>query len=401
VNNDEPNREPLDFRRLFAGLLLLVLGVLFFGMIAPFLEALLLAAIFSAILYPIYQWLRRYFNREGIAALLTTVGGLIVVAIPLALLVGAVSREAIRLSEDVGPIDGEATSEAIVDTLPTWLPFSDQLRENRAAIIDAMQGIVDQIETLLFDTLSRATQGTFAFLLYLFVMLYAIFYFLIHGPALLKLMSEHLPLAFKHQREIAERGIAVTRATLRGVLIIGTIQGVLGGIAMAVAGIEGAVFGALVIAVASTIPVVGTALVLAPASLVVLIRGDVGAALGLAAFAFIVVGGIDNVLRPYLVGHSARLPDLLVLVSTLGGLAMFGATGLILGPVLAGLFLTSLNIFVATFRAEFEAASAVPITIQLPDGVERPKDGPVVTEGSPESTEDRPDVTEAPQRASS
>jgi predicted PurR-regulated permease PerM len=238
VNNDEPNREPLDFRRLFAGLLLLVLGVLFFGMIAPFLEALLLAAIFSAILYPIYQWLRRYFNREGIAALLTTVGGLIVVAIPLALLVGAVSREAIRLSEDVGPIDGEATSEAIVDTLPTWLPFSDQLRENRAAIIDAMQGIVDQIETLLFDTLSRATQGTFAFLLYLFVMLYAIFYFLIHGPALLKLMSEHLPLAFKHQREIAERGIAVTRATLRGVLIIGTIQGVLGGIAMAVAGIE-------------------------------------------------------------------------------------------------------------------------------------------------------------------
>jgi predicted PurR-regulated permease PerM len=401
VNNDEPNREPLDFRRLFAGLLLLVLGVLFFGMIAPFLEALLLAAIFSAILYPIYQWLRRYFNREGIAALLTTVGGLIVVAIPLALLVGAVSREAIRLSEDVGPIDGEATSEAIVDTLPTWLPFSDQLRENRAAIIDAMQGIVDQIETLLFDTLSRATQGTFAFLLYLFVMLYAIFYFLIHGPALLKLMSEHLPLAFKHQREIAERGIAVTRATLRGVLIIGTIQGVLGGIAMAVAGIEGAVFWALVIAVASTIPVVGTALVLAPASLVVLIRGDVGAALGLAAFAFIVVGGIDNVLRPYLVGHSARLPDLLVLVSTLGGLAMFGATGLILGPVLAGLFLTSLNIFVATFRAEFEAASAVPITIQLPDGVERPKDVPVVTEGSPESTEDRPDVTEAPQRASS
>jgi predicted PurR-regulated permease PerM len=161
------------------------------------------------------------------------------------------------------------------------------------------------------------------------------------------------------------------------------------------------VFWALVIAVASTIPVVGTALVLAPASLVVLIRGDVGAALGLAAFAFIVVGGIDNVLRPYLVGHSARLPDLLVLVSTLGGLAMFGATGLILGPVLAGLFLTSLNIFVATFRAEFEAASAVPITIQLPDGVERPKDVPVVTEGSPESTEDRPDVTEAPQRASS
>jgi predicted PurR-regulated permease PerM len=394
VNNDVPDREPLDFRRLFAGLLLLVLAALFFSMIAPFLEALLLGAIFSAILYPVYLRLRRYFSRDGIAALLATLGGLIVVAVPLVLLVGAVSREAIRLSEDVGPFDGEATSEAIVDTLPNWLPFGDQLRENRAAIIEGMQAIVDQIETLLFDTLSRATQGTFAFLLYLFVMLYAIFYFLIHGPALLKLLSEHLPLAFKHQREIAERGIAVTRATLRSVLIIGTIQGVLGGIAMAVAGIEGAVFWGLVIAVASTIPVVGTALVLAPASLAVLIRGDVGAALGLAAFAAFVVGGIDNLLRPYLVGQSARLPDLLVLVSTLGGLAMFGATGLIIGPVLAGLFLTSLNIFVATFRAEFEAATAVPVSIELPEGVER-------HESPPGATEDRPEVIEEPQRASS
>jgi predicted PurR-regulated permease PerM len=380
MNDDAPNREPLDFRRLFAGLLLVVLALLFFSMIAPFLEALLLAAIFSAILYPVYGHLRRYFSRDGIAALLTTLGGLIVVAVPLALLVGAVSREALRLSDDVGPIDGEATSEAIVDTLPNWLPFDDQLRENRAAIIEGMQMIVDQIQTLLVDTLSRATQGTLAFLLYLFVMLYAIFYFLIHGPALLKLMSEHLPLAFKHQREIAERGIAVTRATLRGVLIIGTIQGVLGGAAMAMAGIEGAVFWGLVIAIASTIPVVGTALVLAPASIAVLIRGDVGAALGLAAFAAIVVGGIDNLLRPYLVGRSARLPDLLVLVSTLGGLAMFGATGIIVGPVLAGLFLTSLNIFIATFRAEFEAASDVPVTIELPAGVERTKDAASGTE---------------------
>jgi predicted PurR-regulated permease PerM len=377
---------------------LVVLALLFFSMIAPFLEALLLAAIFSALLYPVYQRLRRYFSRDGIAALLTTLGGLIVVAIPLALLIGAVSGEALKLSEDVGPFDGEETTEAIADTLPNWLPFDDQLRDNRAAIIEGMQMIVDRIEALLFDTLSRATQGTFAFLLYVFVMLYAIFYFLIHGPALLKLMSEHLPLAFKHQREIAERGIAVTRATLRSVLIIGTIQGVLGGIAMAVAGIEGAVLWGLVIAVASTIPVVGTALVLAPASLAVLIRGDVGAALGLAAFAAFVVGGIDNLLRPYIVGRSARLPDLLVLVSTLGGLVMFGATGLIVGPVLAGLFLTSLNIFVATFRAEFEAASAVPATIELPEGVERPTD-PEVAKELPEATEG--EATEVPQRASS
>jgi predicted PurR-regulated permease PerM len=360
--------------------LLLGLAALFFSMIAPFLEALLLAAIFSAILYPVHARLRTRFRRDGIAALLTTLSGLVVITAPLLLLAGAVSREALRLSEGVGPFVGEATGEAIVETLPAWLPFAEELKPHRAAIIDGTQAVVDQVEAFVFDALTRATQGTLALLLYAFVMLYAVFYFLIQGPALLKVVSEHLPLSFKHQREIAERGVAVTRATLHGVLFIGALQGVLGGIALAVAGIESAVLWGIVIAVASTIPVVGTALVLAPAVAVLLIRGDTGAALGLAAFAAVIVGGIDNLLRPYLVGHNARLPDLLVLVSTLGGIAMFGATGIIVGPVLAGVFLTSLDIFIATFRPEFEAASALPVTIELPDGVERPESHAGATE---------------------
>jgi predicted PurR-regulated permease PerM len=362
--------------------LLLVLAALFFSMIAPFLEALVLGAIFSAMLYPAYAWLRRHCHRDGVAALATTLGGLVVVAVPLTLLFGAVSREALRLSEN-GPLVEETTGATIVDTLPSWLPFAEELKPHRAEIIERTQAIVEQIETFMIDALSRATQGTLAFLLYLFVMLYAIFYFLIHGPALLKLVSEHLPLAYKHQREIAQRGVAVTRATLQSVLIIGAVQGVLGGIALAMAGVEGAVFWGLVIAVASTIPVVGTALVLAPATLALWIRGDTDAALGLAAFSVIVVGGIDNLLRPYLVGHSARLPDLLVLVSTLGGLAMFGATGIIVGPVLAGVFLTSLHIFIATFKSELEAASAMRVVIELPRGVDRKEEPDAPENGGP------------------
>jgi predicted PurR-regulated permease PerM len=377
---DSPTREPVDFRRLFAGLLLLVLAALFFSMIAPFLEALLLGAIFSAMLYPVYAWLRRHCHRDGLAALLTTLGGLVVVAVPLTLLFGAVSREALRLSEN-GPLVEDTTGATIVDTLPSWLPFAAELKPHRAEVIERTQAIVEQVETFVIDTLARATQGTLAFLLYLFVMLYAIFYFLSNGPALLKLVSEHLPLSFRHQREIAQRGVAVTRATLKSVLIIGAAQGLLGGIALAMAGFDGAVFWGLLIAVASTIPVVGTALVLAPATLALLIRGDTGAALGLGAFSVIVVGGIDNLLRPYLVGHSARLPDLLVLVSTLGGLAMFGATGIIVGPVLAGVFLTSLHIFIATFKSELEAAAAMPVVIELPRGADR-KEQPDVADGA-------------------
>ena len=381
ANADSSTREPLDFRRLFAGLLLLVFAVLFFSMISPFLEALVLGAIFSTMLYPAYVWLRARVHQDGVAALVTTLGGLIVVAVPLMFLVGAVSREALRLSET--PFVEETTGATIVDKLPSWLPFADEIKPHRAEIVERTQAIAEQIETFVVDALSRATQGTLAFLLYLFVMLYAIFYFLVNGPALLKLVSEHLPLAYRHQREIAERGVAVTRATLQSVLIIGALQGVLGGLALAVAGIDGAVFWGLVIAVASTIPVVGTALVLAPATLALLIRGDTGAALALGVFSILVVGGIDNLLRPYIVGHSARLPDLLVLVSTLGGIAMFGATGIIVGPVLAGIFLTSLHIFIATFKTELEAASANPVVIELPKGAAR-KEQPNGADGAEE-----------------
>src|SRR6185503_13961323 len=141
---DSSTREPLDFRRLFAGLLLLVLALLFFSMIS----------------YPAYAWLRARVHHDGLAGLVTTLGGLIVVAVPLTFLVGAVSREALRLSET--PFVEETTGATIVDTLPSWLPFADEIKPHRAEIVARTQAIADQIETFVVDALSRATQGTLA-----------------------------------------------------------------------------------------------------------------------------------------------------------------------------------------------------------------------------------------------
>jgi predicted PurR-regulated permease PerM len=349
-----------NLRKIFAAGLTLLLAIVFVRMIAPFLVSLLLGALFSHLLYPVFIRIRKVCGNEGIAAFATTLGAVIVFAVPVTLLIGAVSREAIRLTAVAEPWVEEQTSESgVFLTIPSWLPFSEQLQPYRRGIVERAGEALGQLGDFVVQNISRATQGTLAFLLYFFVMLYAIFFFLIRGRSLLELLSEHIPLSAAEQRSIAEKGIAVTRATLKSILVIGAVQGILGGLAFAVVGIEGAIFWGLVMAFASAIPGIGVALIWVPAAVILAVRGDYALAIGLALWGAIVVSSIDNVLRPYLIGHEARMPDLLILVSTLGGIAMFGATGLIVGPALAGIFVTSLSIFLATFGTASQTERAV------------------------------------------
>jgi predicted PurR-regulated permease PerM len=357
-----------NLRKIFAAGLTLLLAIVFFRMIAPFLVSLLLGALFSHMLYPVFTRIRGVFGNEAIASFATTLGAVIVFAVPLTLLVSAVSGEAIRLTEIAEPWVEEQTSESgVFLTIPSWIPFSEQLQPYRQGIVERAGEALGQLGNFVVQNISRVTQGTLAFLLYLFVMLYAIFFFLIRGRSLLELLSEHIPLSAAEQRSIAEKGIAVTRATLKSILVIGAVQGILGGLAFAVVGIEGAIFWGLVMTFASAIPGIGVALVWVPAAVILAIRGDHALAIGLTLWGAIVVSSVDNILRPYLIGHEARMPDLLVLVSTLGGIAMFGATGLIIGPALAGIFVTSLSIFFATFGTASQTERAVHLI-----GVARP-----------------------------
>jgi predicted PurR-regulated permease PerM len=142
---------------------------------------------------------------------------------------------------------------------------------------------------------------------------------------------------------------SVSRATLKGTLVIGIVQGTLAGLALAAVGIKGAVFWGTVMAVLSIIPGIGTALVWAPAVIYLFLVGRTLPAVGLLLWCAIVVGTADNVLRPLLVGKDTEMPDLLVKLSTLGGLALFGAVGLVVGPVIAALFLAMWRIYSETF----------------------------------------------------
>jgi predicted PurR-regulated permease PerM len=187
------------------------------------------------------------------------------------------------------------------------------------------------------------------------------FFFLKDGRRYLDSILRYLPLRDSEQNQMLQRFVSVTRATLKGTLLIGIVQGTLGGMIFAILGISGAVLWGLLMIVLSVIPLVGGALVWVPAAIILAVQGAWIKALILTGFCSVVIGSVDNLLRPRLVGHDTQMSDLLVLFSTLGGIAAFGAIGFIVGPIIAALFVTIWEIFGKAFRDDLDVKPTVRI----------------------------------------
>jgi len=230
------------------------------------------------------------------------------------------------------------------------VPYVEQIEPYRAQILARGAELVGRLGTFLATALSAATRGTVLFFFHFFILLYAMFFFLMDGPRMLASVMSYLPLGDEDKQRMLEKFTSVTRATLKGTVLIGILQGTLAGLAFWVVGIEGTIFWTTLMIVLSIVPAVGPALVWVPAAILLLVQGAVWAGIGLALFCGVVVGGVDNILRPRLVGHDTRMHDLLILFSTLGGLLLFGISGFIVGPILAALFVTIWEMFGVAFR---------------------------------------------------
>jgi predicted PurR-regulated permease PerM len=182
-----------------------------------------------------------------------------------------------------------------------------------------------------------------------FVLLYSMYFLQMDGDKLIERILYYLPLKTSDERLLLEKFTSVTRATLKGSLLIGLLQGGLAGIAFAVAGIPNAVFWGTVMAVLSIIPSVGSALVWVPAVVILIVRGEVASGIGLAVFCGLVVGSLDNLLRPILVGKDTKMHELMIFFGTLGGIFMFGFPGIFIGPLIASLFISIWELYGVEF----------------------------------------------------
>ena len=340
------------FRHAFLLLLVAAISAAFVAMIRAFLLTILLAAIFAGLSYPVYEWtLRRLHGRKAPAAVATLLLLLVLVMAPLLGVLGAGANEALRVTETVKPrLEQLVDQPGEFDSRLRALPGYARVEPYRAQILSKAGELVGSTSAFLFAALSATTRATALFIFHFFVLLYTMFFFLTGGPGLLAGLLAYLPLTDADKQRMVGKFVSVTRATLKGTILIGVAQGLLGGLAFWAVGIDGAIFWGTVMTVLSIIPGIGSALVWVPAAIILMMTGAVWRGVALALFCAFIVGSVDNVLRPRLVGHDIKMHELLIFFSTLGGLMLFGAMGFILGPILAALFVTAWEMFGTAFR---------------------------------------------------
>ena len=333
-------------------LLVFFISALFLSMIRQFLMAIFLAGIFSALSYPLYRHFERWFRgRRGMASMATLLLIVVVVILPLGALLGIVTAQAIKVGEAVTPWVAQRLSQPdeITEALKS-LPFYDRVEPYRNQILTKAGELVGYVSGFLINRLRSVAYGTANFIFMLFIMLYTMFFFLMDGDKLIDKILYYLPLEDHDERRMLNKFTSVTRATLKGTAVIGILQGTLAGAAFAVVGIDSAVFWGTIMAVLSFIPGIGTALVWVPAAIILAATGHLAKAIGLGVFCAAVVGSIDNLLRPILVGRDTQMHELMILFGTLGGIIMFGVVGIIIGPIIAALFVTVWDIYGVAFQ---------------------------------------------------
>lgn len=217
------------------------------------------------------------------------------------------------------------------------------------------------LSKFLISQLSSATLGTVKFVFLLLIMLYTMFFFFMEGDTLLKKILYYLPLQDHDEQRLLARFTSVTRATLKGTALVGLLQGGLAGCAFAVVGIPSPVFWGSIMVVLSIVPGVGTALVWAPAAVILSTTGHGSQGIGLALFCAVVVGGLDNLLRPLLVGKDTQMHELMIIFGTLGGIVMFGVAGIIIGPIITALFVTVWDMYGVAFKDVLPGVGETPV----------------------------------------
>ena len=277
---------------------------------------------------------------------------LIVVIFPLAIITASLVREVneVVASMRAGELDFGAYFLQIINALPAWVV--DILDRYELGTITAIkerlsEGALQGSQLFASQALSIG-QNTFHFLVSFAIMLYLLFFLLRDGAALSARIRHAIPLSEEYKRNLISKFTTVIRATVKGNIVVAITQGALGGIIFWILGIQGAVLWGVLMAFLSLLPAVGAGLIWVPVAIYFLVTGAIWQGLTLIAFGVFVIGLVDHILRPILVGKDTKMPDYVVLISTLGGMALFGLNGFVIGPLIAALFIAAWDLLATT-----------------------------------------------------
>ena len=347
--------------------LLSLISIAFVWLILPFYGAIFWAVILAILFAPLQaRIVRRCKQRESLAALITLVLILLLVILPVIFLTVSMLQEGSMFYQRVrsGEFNFSAYFLRVMDALP---PFAQQLLVrlelfDTASIQDRLASSLMLITQFMAERALVIGQNTLSFVVRFVIMLYLLFFLLRDGKAMVARLYLAIPLGADYRHLFLQKFATVIKATVKGNLIISVIQGILGGFIFWALDVQGAILWGFVMAVLSLLPAVGASLIWGPVAIYFLATGAFWQGIILVAFGAIVIGLIDNLLRPVLVGRDTQMPDYLVLISTLGGLTLLGLNGFVIGPLIAALFIAAWGLFTDTRKPELQQTSAADIS---------------------------------------
>lgn len=333
-------------------LLLAAITLAFAWVLLPFYGSILWAVFVAVIFAPVQRRVTAATGgRRGLAAALTVLIIIAIVILPLALVTTSLVQETSALVAKVqsGEYNFGNYLQQVLDALPAWatglierfnLSNFPAIRESLAS------GLMKGGQVLAPQALSLGL-NTFDFVVGLGIMLYLLFFLLRDGGTLADRIRQAIPLRERQKAALFSTFANIVRATVKGGILVAIAQGALGGLAFWFLGIHAPLLWTVLMAVLSLLPAVGAALVWVPVAVYFLATGAIWQAVGLTLYGVLVIGLVDNVLRPFLVGKDTKLPDYVILISTLGGIEVFGLNGFVIGPLIASMFMAIWQIFAA------------------------------------------------------
>lgn len=324
--------------------LLFVTTVLFLWMVGEYLVPVFWAVVLAVVFMPIFGWLKRYTGGQGTFSAVATIFCVVLLgALPAILVTTLVAQESVTLYQSL--TQGEMRDVGFVERISTAAQSVEVLGIQPAMLEGWLTDGVARLADVVAGSMYSFGQVTIKVVVQFAVALYILFFFLRDGRQLMEKVLHFIPLSAGREQMILTRFSETTRAVVQGTLLIALVQGLVGGITFWLVGVSAPTLWGVVMTILSVIPVLGPALVWLPMGMLLIVTGSLWSGVIVLGVGIAVISVIDEFIRPIVVGRRAKMPDALVLLATLGGLATFGISGFVIGPIVAAVFMTLWEMF--------------------------------------------------------